>query len=126
MTDLADGLPPVLADPIQMQQVVFNLVRNSLEAMAAADERILTLRTRQPDGTTVEVAIEDTGTGIPAALLPTLFQPFRTSKPEGMGIGLSLCRSIIEAHGGGITCDNTQTGAMFSFTLPIAEKRRAS
>ena len=122
VTDLADDLPPILADQVQIQQVVFNLVRNSIEAMAAADQRILTLRTRQPDGTAVEVLIEDTGTGVPAALLPTLFQPFRTSKPEGMGIGLSLCRSIIETHGGRITCENIEIGARFRFTLPIARK----
>jgi two-component system sensor kinase FixL len=86
--------------------------------MASAKERTLTLSTRKANDVTVELAIEDTGPGIPKALLPTLFQPFRSSKPGGMGIGLSLCRSIIEAHDGRIFCDNTGTGARFWFTLP--------
>jgi light-regulated signal transduction histidine kinase (bacteriophytochrome) len=122
VTKLDDRLPRIDADPVQIEQVVFNLVRNSLEAMASAKERTLTLSTRKANDVTVELAIEDTGPGIPKALLPTLFQPFRSSKPGGMGIGLSLCRSIIEAHDGRIFCGNTGTGARFWFTLPALKE----
>lgn len=116
---LDPGLPPVLADRIQIQQVVFNLVRNALEAMAATSEPILTVGTGPGADETVEAWVRDNGPGIPATQMSDLFRPLASAKPGGMGIGLSLCRSIVEAHGGEIHARNIGPGAEFRFRLPI-------
>src|SRR5262249_28754916 len=99
--ELADGLPPVLADPIQVEQVVLNLLRNGLEAMADTPpgERELTLRTAlTPRG--VEVTVADAGCGLSPGAAERLFTPFFTTKPHGMGLGLAVSQSIVQAHGG--------------------------
>jgi two-component system, LuxR family, sensor kinase FixL len=124
MLELAPDLPPVALDKIQVQQVVLNLVRNALEAMAESPQRQLTIRTcarPSADGRFVaEVGIADTGSGLSDAIAAQLFEPFVTTKPTGMGVGLSICRAIIEAHGGQIRADpNPPGGTIFSFTLPI-------
>jgi two-component system sensor kinase FixL len=108
-----------LMDKVQIQQVILNLVRNAAEAMASGAERRLTLSTRRtPDGE-VEVAFADTGHGLSPSVREKLFQPFTTTKETGMGVGLSLCRSIVEAHGGRIWAeDRPEGGAVFRFTLP--------
>jgi C4-dicarboxylate-specific signal transduction histidine kinase len=121
---LADSLPPVLAEPIQIQQVIVNLVRNSLEAMADvdADARQLTIRTAVVDGGCVELAVSDTGLGLPQGEVERAFDAFFTTKSNGMGMGLAIGRSIIEAYGGRLWAEsNPDCGATFRFTLPISD-----
>lgn len=116
-TRLAPGLPSVAADRIQLQQVLINLVVNAVQAMAATARRELTIEAR--DGPEVVVLVGDTGIGLAAEELPRLFTPFRTTKPGGMGLGLSICRSIVESHGGRIWASrNASEGLTFHVALP--------
>lgn len=118
--DLAPDLPPVLGDRTQLQQVVVNLAMNALQAMAGGGRRALTIRAARDGAEHVRVAVEDSGPGVPDADLPRLFDSFFTTKAAGMGMGLSICRSIVERHGGSIDAANVQDGgAIFSFTLPV-------
>lgn len=111
----------VFVDRIQIQQVLFNLIRNAIDAMLDSSIRALTIAT-QSNGEFVTISIEDTGTGIDEALAPQLFQPFVTSKQGGMGIGLSICRTIIEAHGGRIWFEpGAEGGTIFRVNLPKAQ-----
>ena len=106
-------------DRVQIQQVVVNLVRNAVQAMAHSPRRELTVHTRRAPAGFVEVAVADTGPGVSTEARARLFQPFNTTKAAGLGVGLSLCRAIIEAHGGEIWADdNPGGGAVFRFTLP--------
>jgi two-component system sensor kinase FixL len=118
---LSPSLPEVRIDRIQIQQVVLNLVRNSIEAMAASERRELRIGTSlTQDGAQVEIA--DSGPGLPAEVTAQLFQPFVTTKPQGMGVGLSISRSIIEAHGGRIWAEpNPGGGVAFRFTVRLAD-----
>ncbi len=111
----------VFVDRIQIQQVLVNLIRNAIEAMLNSAVRSLTISTQSgPEFLTV--CIEDTGSGISDALASQLFQPFVTSKQGGMGIGLSICRTIIKSHGGRIQFEpGEEAGTIFRFTLPRAE-----
>jgi PAS domain S-box-containing protein len=120
-TDLADGLPLIYGDRVQLQQLVLNLIINAIEAMSGdADKpRELLIRTQkdEPDGVLVEV--HDSGPGFAAATIDQLFEAFQTTKPGGLGLGLSICRSIIEAHGGQLRATaNMPRGAIFRFNLP--------
>ncbi len=120
--DLAPNLPRVLGDRVQLQQVIINLVLNAMEAMASVTDRPrdLTIRSCQ-DGDHVLVAIQDSGTGIDPDRIDRLFGSFYTTKPGGLGMGLSICRSIIEAHGGKLwASSNAGPGATFQFTLQSA------
>lgn len=114
-------LPPVIVDRIQIQQVALNLIRNAVEAMEESTLRDLTIGVaREQDMALFSVA--DTGAGISPEVAERLFQPFVTSKTSGMGVGLSICRTIIEAHGGRIsTHPNNGGGTVFQFTLPLAD-----
>lgn len=118
---------PVIVDKVQIQQVVFNLVRNSVEAMA--DHPLphdLLVTTRLADNTTAEVSVSDTGPGLAVKVQAQLFQPFITTKEKGMGLGLSICRSIIDAHGGRLwATPNPDRGVKFQFTLPLAGRTDA-
>jgi predicted ATPase/signal transduction histidine kinase len=121
---LVTGDPRVLADRIQLQQVIVNLAVNSMQAMeqATSERREITIRVAAHDPATLWCAVEDSGPGIAPANLGSLFESFFTTKENGMGMGLPICRSIIEAHGGRVSADNESIhgGARFHFTLPIA------
>ena len=101
-TDLADELPDVLGDNVQLQQVVLNLVMNAIEAMHSAQSRILRIETRQSGPGTVRVSVGDTGVGIDPSNADRVFERLFTTKSQGMGMGLAICRSIIENHDGRI------------------------
>ena len=123
-TRLAEGLLPVQGDRVQLQQVVLNLILNAVEAMGSVEEgaRELLISTEQ-DQTGVLVAVRDSGPGIDPEHLERVFEAFYTTKPSGTGMGLSICRSIIDAHGGRLWAEaNEPRGAVFQFTLPGAER----
>jgi signal transduction histidine kinase len=125
--DLHSDVAPVARDKVQLQQVVINLVVNGIQAMAGTigRENSLTIRSRRRRGNGVSVSVIDNGTGIDSRRLDTLFDAFFTTKPAGMGMGLSICRSIIEAHGGEVWASNNQDfGATFHFTLPEFSEER--
>lgn len=112
----------VFVDRIQVQQVLFNLIRNAIDAMMDSSARSLTISTSDGPDDFVTVCVQDTGSGIGESVASHLFQPFVTSKASGMGIGLSICRTIVEAHGGRIWCEPAEGGGtVFQFTLPKAE-----
>jgi len=117
--DLATGLPPVLGDAIQLQQVMLNLVRNAIEAVQSpGSERLVTLRTARV-GTGVEMSVSDPGPGLDDAIRDRLFEAFATTKPAGTGLGLAISRSIVEAHGGQLDWRaNEPRGSCFHFFLP--------
>jgi len=119
---LAPGLDPVLVDRVQVQQVLLNLIRNALEAMADSDTRSLVIATEREGPAYVRVSVLDTGSGLSPKVLERLFQPFVTTKPgAGMGVGLSICKTIVEAQGGRIWADaDRPKGAAFHFTLPCS------
>lgn len=113
------GAEMVMVDRIQVQQVLINLMRNAIEAMRHVERRELTIRTMAADPGEVEVVVDDTGGGIPEEVAGHLFKPFVTTKASGMGIGLSISKRIVEAHGGEMTVSkNAAGGATFRFTLP--------
>lgn len=120
-----DPGPPglrVLADRVQIQQVLVNLIRNACEAMRGSARRSLAIVAAPEVGGLIRLSVSDTGSGIAAAVSETLFLPFVTTKPTGMGVGLSVSRSIVQAHGGRFWVDGTATeGTTFHFTLPMAE-----
>src|SRR5439155_22518245 len=120
-TDLDQDLSAVIGDRVQLQQVVLNLVLNGCEAMADCDssERQLLIASKSENGT-VEVSVTDRGRGIPEGKREQVFERFFTTKKEGMGLGLSICRTIIDAHRGEIwATNNSDRGATFHFSLPI-------
>jgi PAS domain S-box-containing protein len=125
-TDLAADLPPVRADRVQLQQVLLNLLLNGIEAMRGVTERprALVVRSRKDGAEGVLVAVQDAGTGIAPQDLERVFTPFYTTKPAGLGLGLAISRSIIEAHGGRLwATSNDGPGATFQFTLPAGRER---
>lgn len=126
-TRLDEQLPSVMGDAVQLQQVILNLVVNAAEAMRAMPPRDLTIRTTRDPSGKVQVSIEDTGTGISAADQARIFEPLFTTKGSGMGMGLSICRAIIENHGGRIWVSAAAgRGTVFHFELPAAESRSGS
>ena len=122
-TDLADDLPPIWADPVQMQQVIANLVRNGVDAMASQEHhpRVLGIRSRRDGTNRALIEIRDHGSGLED--VEKVFEPFFTTKQEGMGMGLAICRWIVEAHEGRLWAGhNSPRGAVFSFTMPISPR----
>jgi len=108
----------VLADRVQIQQVLLNLMRNAIEAMEDSPKRELVIAAKVAEGDMLEISVADTGPGIAPEVSAQLFQPFFTTKPHGMGVGLSISRTIVEAHGGQIAvAPNPGGGTVFRFTL---------
>src|SRR5690348_16586199 len=115
------GLPEVMIDRVQIQQVLINLIKNAAEAMEKAPRKELTVTLSLVAADHVRVSIADTGPGISAEAREKLFQAFVTTKAAGMGMGLNICRGIIEAHGGRLWLeDNPDGGATFVFDVPVA------
>lgn len=128
-TDLTPGLPPLFGDRVQIQQVILNLVVNAIEALSAVEggQRSLLVSTAADAAVRIRLAVRDTGKGMDPAELSHVFDPFRGSKPEGMGFGLTISRSIIEAHGGRLwAAPAPPRGAIFAFSLPVRKKHAAS
>ena len=128
-TELAGSLPSVLGDPVQLQQVLVNLITNATEAMIEVTDRprLLTIRS-ETDGTEwVVITVQDSGIGLDPTELDRIFDSFYTTKPDGIGVGLSISRSIIEAHGGQLSALPIEPhGARFRFTVPVADAGSAA
>lgn len=126
-TSIGENLPHVLVDRVQLQQVLVNLMRNAIEAMQTGAQHELLLSLEQKDGATVEFSLADSGPGLPEEVGARLFQPFVSTKESGMGVGLSICRSIISQHGGRIWAEpNPGGGTIFRFTIPAAKEQIAA
>jgi predicted ATPase/signal transduction histidine kinase/GAF domain-containing protein len=126
-TWLAAGFPTVMGDGVQLQQVIMNLILNGIDAMRDVDgDRELAIRSRLSDKSSIVVSISDTGMGLPPQSADRIFETFFTTKPDGTGMGLSISRSIVEAHGGRIWAEpNAPRGTVFQFALPIADELSA-
>ncbi|AWJ87067.1 two-component sensor histidine kinase (plasmid) [Azospirillum sp. TSH58] len=128
-TDLQQRLPPVNGSAVQLEQVLLNLIANADDAMAAVTDRprVLSIRSRRRGLADVIVSVEDTGTGLQASQEERLFEPFFTTKEHGIGMGLTICQSIVEAHGGRLwVAANQPHGAVFRFTLPTDDEPERS
>jgi C4-dicarboxylate-specific signal transduction histidine kinase len=127
--DIEGGPHVVHGDRVQLQQVVLNLVMNALDAVdsATGDDRLVTVRVSAAQPHTVQVAVSDRGEGIGARPLDAVFKPFFTSKPQGLGLGLAICRNIVTLHGGELWAENNaERGATFHVALPLEREARAS
>jgi len=118
--DYNQSLPPIEGNQVQLQQVLVNLITNAIDSMATEDgDRVLSLRSKVYDSGSLMVSVEDVGKGVEPSAIDLIFKPQFTTKVHGMGMGLSICRSIIEAHGGQLwVTANLPRGAIFHFTLP--------
>jgi signal transduction histidine kinase len=128
-TELEPDLPPVCADPVHLQQVVLNLLVNAMDAMSTTPPpmRWLLLKTRLRAGSAVEITVRDNGHGIDPAVASKLFESFFTTKEGGMGLGLSIARSIVQAHGGTIWAERARGGgSTFTFRLPLPKRQRVA
>ncbi len=124
-TELSDGLAPIMGDRVRLQQVILNLMMNAIEAMSGNtnEPRVLRVQSRGDEQGAVLITIEDSGPGIAPEIMERLFEAFFTTKHSGMGMGLSICRSIVNAHGGRLwVSPASPQGAVFQFTVPIAAK----
>jgi two-component system sensor kinase FixL len=125
--DLDKRADQVLVDKVQIQQVLLNLIRNAVEAMAEGPRRELTIESRAAPGGMVQISVVDTGPGLAPEVAERLFQPFVTTKSQGMGVGLSICRTIVEAHGGRIWAEpNPGGGTAFRLTVPKASAQEVA
>ena len=122
-TAVASDLPPIMVDILQIEQVLLNLLHNSIEAIGEAENRpgSILIEAAAAGADFVEISVSDNGPGFPADLLENPFLPFSSTKAEGLGFGLSLCKSIVEAHGGRLWLDRNTQGAAVHFTLPVVE-----
>ena len=119
--DLSEGLPPVKGDKVQLQQVLVNLTTNAIDSIAATEggERVLRVRSDNDSANKVTIAVEDSGRGVESTDIEEIFNPLFTTKSQGMGMGLTICRSIVEAHDGRLwAAPNQPRGAVFQFSLP--------
>jgi signal transduction histidine kinase len=117
-TELSDQLPPISGNQVQLQQVILNLVMNAIDAMRSVQERVLSLKTALDGRDGVHISIADTGVGIDPSNVDQIFKPLFTNKEHGMGMGLSICRSIIESHNGRILVSTAERGSTFELVLP--------
>jgi signal transduction histidine kinase len=120
--ELEPDLPVTLGDRIQLQQVILNLVLNGIESMSGVNDRPrrLMIRSRTQDEDQISISVTDNGIGVSAENMSRLFEPFFTTRSQGIGMGLAISRSIIEAHGGRLWADSTvDQGSVFQFTLPV-------
>jgi signal transduction histidine kinase len=129
--NVPEHLPPVLGDRVHLQQVLLNLIVNGMDALngSSPENRRVTVGARVDGSKAVEVSVSDTGHGIAAEKLAHVFDPFYTTKQDGMGMGLPISRTIVESHGGRLWVENNnnnKTGATFRFTLPLAGKNGAA
>jgi two-component system sensor kinase FixL len=126
-TTFAHELPNVLGDPVQIQQIILNLIANACDAMAQLPEenRRLMLATRLVEPNLAELSVADCGTGIAEDQLERIFEPFVTTKGTGLGLGLSICRTIATAHGGRLWAERLAVGARFRLTLPTESAQPA-
>jgi two-component system sensor kinase FixL len=121
---LEKGLPPVLVDKIQIHQVITNLIRNGVDALDSVERREIVISTLRAGQGWIEIEVADSGPGLAPAVADRLFQPFVTTKPGGLGIGLSICRSIVDAHGGRLWASaNPGGGMVFHVRLPTQSER---
>ena len=121
--DLNDSLPPVLIDRIEVQQVVLNILRNAIEAFDGPGERKIRVSTGAVGSEKVRVDIRDNGPGLAPEIVDDPFRPFQTTKEDGLGIGLAISRTIIDAHGGRLWAKNLpEGGAAFCFSLPVGSE----
>ena len=123
--DIAGDVPQVLGDRVQIQQVLLNLILNGMDALegAGGGNRRVSVTARREEAQAVEISVGDTGRGIPVGDLEHIFEPFFSTKSKGIGMGLSISRSIVEAHGGILWAENNNGGgATFRFTLPVAQQ----
>jgi C4-dicarboxylate-specific signal transduction histidine kinase len=128
VAELTEDLPIVLGDKIQIQQVILNLMINGIESMSTVQgrPRRLVIRSRRQNGDQVHVSFEDTGVGVSEEIMPRLFEPFFTTRSQGIGMGLAISRSIIEAHGGRLWAESkVDQGSIFQFTLPAGDNAAA-
>lgn len=129
LAEPAEQVLPVSGDPIQLQQVLLNLMLNAFEAMqtTALGSRVLEISTARDEGAGVaRITVRDAGTGISPAVLETVLEPFVSTKEQGLGMGLAISRSIIETHGGCLhAANNPEAGACFTVTIPMAETGRS-
>jgi len=120
--DLDQSADAVIADRLQIQKVLLSLIRNGIQAMAEAGRRHLTISSRQMEDGMVRITVADTGAGVSREALANLFRPFNSTKQGAAGVALSICRTIVEAHGGKIWLEERpEDGALFHFTLPAAD-----
>jgi len=120
-TELDRAIMPVTGNRVQLQQVLFNLVTNAIDAMESVADRTLLVKSERENSERVRVTVEDSGTGIEPDHIDKIFGSFFTTKADGMGMGLSICRSIIESHGGRLWASAGRSrGAVFQFTLPTS------
>lgn len=126
-TRLTEDLPLVEGDRVQLQQVILNLIINAIEAMSAVEDgpRELDICTTRDESGGILITVSDSGPGVALENRQQLFEPFYTTKQRGMGMGLSICRSIVEAHGGRLSVNaNVPRGAVFQFTVPVHDDER--
>jgi signal transduction histidine kinase len=125
-TELAADLPQIRGDRVQLQQVLMNLMTNSIDAMKAVDgTRELAIKSQRAENEQLLVSVSDTGVGLPPQQADQIFDAFFTTKPHGTGMGLRICRSIVESHGGRLwAVNNSPRGATFFFTLPTKSGAR--
>jgi signal transduction histidine kinase len=129
LTQLGEDLPAIQGDKVQLQQVILNLTMNAIEAMSTVvgESKVVLISTANSESDGVIVGVRDSGPGLDPANIESIFNAFYTTKADGLGMGLSICRSIVEAHGGKLwATTDTPRGAVFQFSLPVEQSQHAA